>query len=388
VIGLNGNPQEVSIAQSLVAKVQLGLAGTVTRLGSKMRFVDQMAPLLRQGGVVRSVEIQRNFTIRAAGIATAHKSTPAFGGGLYCAGALRQDIFVDQGSIYRTFQDSMVDIDEFDDTDLAKKMKFIHISQTYSLLTELMREADRPQLIIVDTPLILEHSDVPMEQQEDLTKSYHDCLKIIAEFWNNYQRFIYPFSQNGVFLASLNSKRFGAIFYGLTSAKRQFIIETLDNDLFLKIESSYQKIKKVGLKKLLNGVLTRRTRTAAFEYDMLTERNRIQPKQIQDLGLIGFHFRAGLSTLPYQVEMIGSKHTWDVKGLDDLASYIVSLITIDQPKALPLPLWFAKYGLKPISSGALLNYYKAQAREMIKNEAVENIWKEELDFFEEEADEQ
>ena len=74
--------------------------------------------------------------------------------------------------------------------------------------------------------------------------------------------------------------------------------------------------------------------------------------------------------------------------LDELASQIISLITFDQQKAMPLPLWYAKYALKPVEAtnngkNVILQYYKAQAREMLKNEELESIWKEDLDVFEE-----
>ncbi|OQP12565.1 hypothetical protein, partial [Geobacillus zalihae] len=130
-----------------------------------------------------------------------------------------------------------------------------------------------------------------------------------------------------------------------------------------------------------NGILTRRTRTAAYQYDILTSDNRLEPVKVRELGLINFHLRAGMRTMPLLAEMIGSNKDWDSKAINELASYIVSLFTVDQPKALPLPLWYAEYALKPIRSGAILHYFKTQAREMIKKEEVENVWTEEVDFF-------
>lgn len=60
---------------------------------------------------------------------------------------------------------------------------------------------------------------------------------------------------------------------------------------------------------------------------------------------------------------------------------MISLYTIDQLKALPLPLWYASHGLKAIKTGTIIQYYKSQAQEMIKNEKVESVWIEEVDLF-------
>src|SRR5690606_32175837 len=104
--------RDTAIANSLVAKIQLGLPSTVTKLSAKMRFIDYIAPKLRNSGVIRPVEKKSPLTIRVSGIATASKTIPAFGGILYSAGAVRQDLYIEEGSVYETFQDSLVDIDE------------------------------------------------------------------------------------------------------------------------------------------------------------------------------------------------------------------------------------------------------------------------------------
>lgn len=376
-----------SLAQSLLAKIQLGLPGTVTRLSAKMRFIDQIAPLLRSSGVIRPIKSAQPLTVRAAGIATGHKTAPAFGGLLYCAGAVRQDIFADGGSLYQTYQDSTVEIDELDDLDVAKKMKLIHMIHSYQLLEELMDEEDKPELVLVDAPLILERNDAPSEYDTEFKYYYQKCLNTIQKFWERNKDKVYPFNPNGIYIACIDNKRFGAIFYGLNSEKSKYIIDEIDKSLFTSLDSEYARVKQVGARKLLNGALTKNTRTAAYEYKMLSEDNRIDPPIIKELGLIGFHLRAGLSTLPLQVEVVGGQPGWDTAHLDWLASKIISMITIDQPRALPLPLWYAEYALKPIGSGAVLNYFKTQAREMIKNEEVESIWKEGLDIFEEGSDE-
>ena len=379
----NGDKKrDVSIANSLVAKVQLGLPSTVAKLGSKMRFIDQIAPKLRNSGVIRSVTKKVPLTLNVTGIATASKTVPAFGGILYSVGALRQDLSIQDGVVYRTFQDSLVDIDEADDIDVTQKLKFVHINQIYDLLEELLYESDKPELVIVDTPLMLERSDAPLESYEELHLDYISCRERIEQFWKEHKHEIYPFNPSGVKIVSVSSKRFGSVFYGLTIEQtNKYMIDSLVTQELSELSMSFDKIKKVGVKKLLHGVLTRRTRTAAYEYDLLTSDNRLEPQFVRELGVINFHFRAGMRTMPLLVEAIGHKGDWSTESIDQLTSDLVSLFTIDQLKALPLPLWYASHELKPIKTGTIIHYYKSQAQEMIKNEEVESMWTEEVDLF-------
>ena len=53
-------------------------------------------------------------------------------------------------------------------------------------------------------------------------------------------------------------------------------------------------------------------------------------------------------------------------------------------KALPISLWYAKYALKPIDvRPGVLEYYKSHTKEMLKNESLEAIWKEDIDVYDE-----
>ena len=42
----------------------------------------------------------------------------------------------------------------------------------YDLLEEMVQESIPPQMVIVDTPLLLERSDAPLESHEQLLKDY------------------------------------------------------------------------------------------------------------------------------------------------------------------------------------------------------------------------
>ena len=381
--------ENTTMSQSIVANIQLGLPATISKLSSKMRFIDRIAPVLKDGGVIRNIELLNPITINASGIACSNRSSNAFGGILYVAGAVRQDILIKDGTIYKTRQDSKVEVDEIDDIDSQKKLKFIDIINAYKLLTELMEQQEKPEIVLLDIPLLLERADAPLENRTDIVNIYNKCKKSILTFWEKYKNDVYPFNKNGVKIASVGNKKFGAVVFALSNENIKYIPDKIDKKIIEKIEGLMPKLQEVGIKRLMTGILVKKTRTAAFQYDGINKDNRLEPEELRDIGIMGMHIKAGNSTPPLLVEVLGNVSDWNSCMLDELASQIISLIIFDQEKSLPMPLWYAKYALKPIEANngngknRILEYYKVQARESLKNEELENIWKENLDVFEE-----
>ncbi|WP_271715366.1 hypothetical protein [Anaeromicropila herbilytica] len=379
---------ETTISQSIVANIQLGLPATVSKLSAKMRFIDRVAPTLKDGGVIRNIELINPVTINATGIACSSRTSNAFGGILYVAGAVRQDILIKDGTIYKTSQESKVEVDEIDDLDSQKKLKFIDIINVYKLLTELMEQDEKPELVLLEVPILLERADAPLDTRMDIVNIYNKCRKVILKFWEKYKDDVYPFNKNGVKIASVGNKRFGAVIFALSDENMKYIPDEIDKNITEKIGDLMPKLQEVGIKRLMTGILVKRTRTAAFQYDGINKDSRLEPEQLRDIGLMGMHIKAGNATSPLLVEVLGTVKDWNTGMLDELASQIISLITFDQSKALPMPLWYAKYALRPLEAtdngkNRILEYYKVQARESLKNEELESIWKENLDVFEE-----
>lgn len=384
---MDGNKKEDRpVSQSIVANIQLGLPATVSKLSSKMRFIDKTAPLLKEAGIIRNIELIKPLNIRACGIATSSRTTNAFGGILYVAGAVRQDVLIENGTIYKTRQESTVELDEIDDLDIQKKLKYVNIINTYKLLDELMEDTEKPELVMVDTPLLLERADAPLDNRVDVKEIYDRCKTVIKNFWMKHKDNIYPYKENGVKVVSVGNKRFGAIIFALTEDKIQFIPDTINKNMVGKItdEKYMNKLKNVGIKRLLHGVLVKRTRTAAFQFDGINKDSRLEPEELRDLGLMGMHIKAGNSTPPLLIEMLGTINDWSTDMLDELAAQVMTLITFDQSKAKPLPLWYAEYALRPIEvRPGVLEYYKAEAKQMLREQELENVWKEGFDVFEE-----
>ncbi|AKC62815.1 hypothetical protein [Clostridium sporogenes] len=384
---MDGNKKEDRhVSQSIVANIQLGLPATVSKLSSKMRFIDKTAPMLKEAGIIRNIELIKPLNIRACGIATSSRTTNALGGILYVAGAVRQDVLIENGTIYKTRQESTVELDEIDDLDIQKKLKYINIINTYKLLYELMEDTEKPELVMVDTPLLLERADAPLDDRVDVKKIYDRCKTAIKDFWMKHKENIYPYKENGVKVVSIGNKRFGAVIFALTEDKIQFIPDNINKNMVGKItdEKYMNKLKNVGIKRLLHGVLVKCTRTAAFQFDGINKDSRLEPEELSHLGLMGMHIKAGNSTPPLLIEMLGTINDWSTDMLDELAAQVMTLITFDQSKAKPLPLWYAEYALRPIEvRPGVLEYYKAEAKQMLREQELENVWKEGFDVFEE-----
>lgn len=381
------NTGNTTISQSIVANIQLGLPATVSKLSAKMRFIDRIAPVLKDGGVIRNIDIINPVTINATGIACSSRTSNAFGGILYVAGVVRQDILIKEGTIYKTRQESKVEVDEIDDLDNQKKLKFIDMINAYKLLEELMEENEKPELVLLEVPLLLERSDAPLDDRTDIINIYNKCRKTISRFWSRHKDEVYPFNKNGVKIVSIGNKKFGAVIFALSEDKVKYIPDNINKNMLIKIPELMPRLRDVGIKRLMTGILVKRTRTAAYQQDGINEDSRYEPEELREVGLMGMHIKAGNTTPPLLVEILGNVNDWDSEMLDELASQIISLITFDQKKALPMPLWYAKYSLRPIEAtdngkNRILEFYKSQARESLKNEELESIWKENLDAYE------
>lgn len=180
-------------------------------------------------------------------------------------------------------------------------------------------------------------------------------------------------------------ERFGAVMFSLEEDKLNFIPDNLDRGVVSQLvtDEYMEKIINVGIKRLLKGVPGKTSRTAAYQFNAINPTSRFEPAEIIELGLMNMHIKAGYNTSPLLIEMLGSTGDWSTEMLDNIARAVISLVPFDQDKALPLPLWYAKHALKPISSGNVLDYYKSQSREMLKNEELDQIWKADFDIFEE-----
>lgn len=382
---MDGMNKETSLAQSLVASVQLNLPGTVSKLSAKMRFIDKIAPILRNAGLVKNISPVPSISLKVTGITTAHRAIQAFGGILYISAAIGQDVFIKNGSIHKTRQDSSVEMDEIDDFDYSKKIRLIEIQNAYSVLSRTLENPDCSEVILIEAPLMLDRSDVPPTERTEVVEEFLKTIRILEEFWIKYKSRIYPFNKKGIKLISVGSGKLGAILFALGNEHRDYILDKIDYEQLKEIiePKMIGKIKSLGAKRMVNGIMNEFCRSAAFQAEAINPDTRFEPENIRPFGLMSMHVKAGLKTTPVLLEMLGTVQDWTSNDLDQISSIYTSLFTLDQARALPLPLWYAKYALKPIiSKPGILEYYKSQAREMLNNEEIDKIWQQDLELFE------
>ena len=143
--------KNVELAQSLAAAMQLRLPGTAGRVARKMRYIDKVAPRFRAGGLIRDVPEAHFERLWTVGVAAASNSIPAFGGVLYGAAALRQDVTLAEGKATPGYQDSQVDVADMTFVQVGNRLVWKEYRLVYSLLEDLFDEATLPDLILLDT---------------------------------------------------------------------------------------------------------------------------------------------------------------------------------------------------------------------------------------------
>jgi len=122
------------LAQEMTAQIQLGLFGTVGKLARQLRAIDRLAPRLKEGGLVRKLEIDRNIKRRAVGIAAAHRKIHAFSGLLYGVGALAHELVASGADISHSGQQSRLDVGDMSLLEFDRRLGWKTYGLVYTLL--------------------------------------------------------------------------------------------------------------------------------------------------------------------------------------------------------------------------------------------------------------
>lgn len=372
------------LAQEITAQIQLGLFGTAGKLARQLRMVDRIAPLLREGGVVRRIAVDRDRARRSLGVAAAGRMVGAFGGLLYAAGALAHEAFTEGATIVRTASDSRLDVGDMTYLEADRRLDWKRYELVYSLLADLFGSGgELPRVIILDLPLVMGRAVYAQSLEEDqqdreLRREVGALREQVESFWHAYRDRCFPFDAHGPYVVSLGRRRFGSLLRLIASTGRGVSPDPIDPKVEQLLQGDWAEVLSISTERLLTGVLTDSQRTAAFDYDLGNLDQSAFPRALIEQGMVGFHYLAGLRGRPIQVETIGSAEHWHRQGgqaaLDDLAGMLVALTYFDHPKALPLPLWYAQEGVKVIKERGLLEFYKRETLRAMRDEQVEQTW--------------
>ena len=181
---------------------------------------------------------------------------------------------------------------------------------------------ERARLIFLDTPLVMDRGMVPPADRagdEGYQAAYAATLETIESFWSRHRERLFPWNPSGPVIVGLASQRFGAIVQSaqqdlrLQEGRSQLLpTERVDRDSFAALDGVRDAILGVGERRFVHGILGSFTRTAAFR--MNVHAPRMEPGAVVDLGVIGLHFRAGQTTEPRLMQLVGDAPAWTSRG--------------------------------------------------------------------------
>jgi len=377
--------KSIELAQSIAAAMQLRLPGTAGRVAHKMRYIDEIAPRFRAGGLVRDVPQARFERLWAVGIATASNSIPAFGGVLYGAAALRQDVTLVEGKATPSYQDSQVDVADMTFVQVPNRLVWKEYHLAYALLEDLFEETTLPDLILLDQPLLIVRGlQVAALADDDVAEEWSDLLELMTRFWGRYAARCFPLNTDGPLVAHLGRAHFGAVLTAVQSEGVKGAVDPVTPELAKLVADEWADLRRAGVTRVLKGLLRPGKRTAAYPYAALgRDALRAAPKLLGEQGLLGFHLQVGYRTPVWQVETLGPPDRWPSEALDRLAAMLAYLTLHDHPGALPLPLWYATRLVRV--KDKLLYGYRAAMTQMLREQTVDRAWLEGVEEFGEES---
>ena len=330
---------------------------------------------------MRTVDRPNPINTRAAGIATHASTTKTIGGFLYGAAACRCDLLVEQNAISTAGQDSACEIDDINFENQSKRLALASMRQAYELADRAVTE-ERAKLIYLDTPLIMDRGMVPPSDRagdEGYKAAYVATLETIESFWSRHRERLFPWHwREGPVIVGLAAKRvFSAI---VQSAQQDLRIqegrsqllptENINRDHLSALDGIRDAILGVGERRFVHGILGSFTRTAAFRMNVHTP--RMEPSSVVDLGVIGLHFRAGQTTQPRLMQLIGDTPAWTASAIDEIVGLTMALTAVGGAASAPLPVQLAERELNAL--GPFLEHYSRSVAGELKRRELEGIW--------------
>lgn len=371
------------LAQEITAQIQLGLFGTVGTLARQLRSIDRIAPRLKEGGLVRRIQVDRDQQRRALGLSVAHRKISAFGGLLYCVGAMSHELVTQGADITHTDQQSMIDVGDMTLLEADRRLQWKTYQLVYDLLEDIFAGDTLPDIILLDIPFIMGRRVYAQalddqETDEELRSEVSRLRDRLENFWDRYIDRCYPFAADGPKIVTLARGRFGSLLRLIKAKGQEISPDPIDSEVENLIKTEWVRTLSVGIDRVLRGILLPEHRTAAFDID-LSEFDRMAfPQALIRKGSMGLHYLTGLRGQPVQVETLGAASVWQDCGgaevVDELVADLMALTYFDQRHALPLSLWYAQHGVEIVKKKGLLEFYKRETLHSMREEQVDQAW--------------
>lgn len=373
-----------SLVQNLAVQAQLNLPGTAGRLLKQIRDLESVAPRFVEAGLVQNVARPASLDTRLAGISTRFTTEKLAGGFLFVCAAVRLDLRFERNALATEGTDSACVIDDIDFQDQSKRLQLMEIRQAYELADHAMKQENPPQILLMEGPLVLNRSMVPLGKASQHTLEYDRVLELIRAFWNDHQSKLFPWNPEGTVVAGIATERLGAI----ASISKQDLRTVEGQQKLLRcdlpniealgdLNKQLASISGIGEKRFVRGVLGNNSRTAAFHMNVQTP--RMEPASLVDeIGVVGFHYRSGIRTEPLLVQLLGNDTCWTSQRLNELAGTLIASTVQKEGYAVPVPFQLADRQLHGLSY--FLQQYCSTMKQELKNREIEDSWLSDLDI--------
>jgi hypothetical protein len=377
--------EHIPLAQELTAQVQLGLMGTVGKLSKQLRAIDGIAPRLKEGGVVRKITVDRDQKRRSVGVAESSRTLQAFGGTLYAVAAVAHEMFTEGSDMSHTGQMSRMNVGDMSLLEYEKRVDWKTYLAVYELLEEVFESETLPDIILLDTPLILGRRNFAqvLDEAEELKldlplkKEMNELRLKIESFWDKNRNRCFPYDENGPKIVSLHRGRLREPISALQGRGAMLTPDRIDADVLDLMRTEWTQVLSVGVERLLLGILGSDQRTAAFQREQAKDKDAF-PKSLIEGGTLTFHYLTGIRGQPLHVETLGSAQDWSERGgskaLDALAGDLMALTYFDHKKSVPLPLWHAQSAVEVVKRKGILEFYKRETLRAMQEEQVDQAW--------------
>lgn len=371
-----------NLAQALAIDSQLCLPGSAGRLLKQIRDIEQVAPLFRDAGLIKSVKRPAIVTLGVSGIASHSCIKKALGGFIYASAAVRTDLRIQENRVSTTGTDSISELDDIDFEAQRKRLDLVEMRHCYALVEKLLIQGTSTNLILIDTPLFIDRDMAPLQRNVRHCAEYDKTRDTIDQFWQKYRQDLFPWNPGGPVLVSILAERFSAIvsiarqdLRTKEGRKHLLLSDGFDLSSTSKLEGLDERLMGIGDTRFINGILGNFTRTIAFR--MTENRARLEPAKAVEYGVIGFHFRSARSGHIQMAQLAGEESDWNAELLDTVASRLMVLDMQNRKKAMPLPQLLSRQQLNILEKFSA--YYRQGLNEALRNNDVESTWLSDLD---------
>jgi hypothetical protein len=372
-----------SLVQTLAVQSQLNLPGTAGRLLKQIRDLETIAPRFIEAGLVQTVERPASLDIRISGISTRFTTAKLAGGFLFVSAALRMDLRFERNALATEGTDSTSVIDDIDFVDQSKRLQLIEVRQAYEMADRAMKTDAPPRLLLIEGPLVLNRSMVPLGKASQHAQEYDRAVETIRSFWKEHDSKLFPWNGKGSVVAGIATERLGAIasisqqdLRTIEGQKQLLQCDLPRPEVLGNLSQQLSSISGIGEKRFVRGILGTNSRTAAFKMNVQTP--RMEPADLVDQqGIVGFHYRSGVLAEPLLVQLLGNDASWTKQQLDEIAGILIATTVQRDKHAVPVPFQLAHHQLHGLSN--FLKQYCLTMREELKSREIEDSWLSDLE---------